>query len=61
MGTLDTATTHIGTEAAVLLDFGRDLAAIAASWWRPLTAAGNEYVLPEHTVELVPYPGAGFG
>jgi len=40
-GAAFTAITQIGTEAAVLLYFRRELAAIAVSWWRSLVTAGR--------------------
>lgn len=40
-GAAFTAITQIGTEAAVLLYFRRELAAIAASWWRSLASGGR--------------------
>jgi hypothetical protein len=40
-GAAFTAITQIGTEAAVLLYFRRELAAIAVSWWRSLTSLGR--------------------
>lgn len=40
-GAAFTAITQIGTEAAVLLYFRRELSAIAASWWRSLATAGR--------------------
>ena len=40
-GAAFTAITQIGTEAAVLLYFRRELAAIAVSWWRSLASAGR--------------------
>src|SRR5690606_35639827 len=36
-GAAFTAITQIGTEAAVLLYFRRDIARIALTWWRSLT------------------------
>lgn len=41
-GAAFTAITQIGTEAAVLLYFRRELAAIAAGWWRSLCSAGRD-------------------
>jgi undecaprenyl-diphosphatase len=40
-GAAFTAITQIGTEAAVLLYFRRELAAIAASWWQSVATAGR--------------------
>ena len=40
-GAAFTAITQIGTEAAVLLYFRRELSAIALSWWRSLASAGR--------------------
>ena len=40
-GAAFTAITQIGTEAAVLLYFRRELAAIAVSWWQSVTSAGR--------------------
>jgi undecaprenyl-diphosphatase len=40
-GAAFTAITQIGTEAAVLLYFRRELATIAVSWWRSLASAGR--------------------
>jgi undecaprenyl-diphosphatase len=40
-GAAFTAITQIGTEAAVLLYFRRELAAIAVSWWRSVITAGR--------------------
>jgi undecaprenyl-diphosphatase len=40
-GAAFTAITQIGTEAAVLLYFRRELAAIAVSWWRSLASIGR--------------------
>lgn len=40
-GAAFTAITQIGTELAVLIYFRRDLAAIAASWWRSLVSLGR--------------------
>ena len=41
-GAAFTAITQIGTELAVLNYFRRDLAAIAASWWRSLVSLGRQ-------------------
>lgn len=41
-GAAFTAITQIGTEAAVLLYFRRELAAIATGWWRSLRSAGRD-------------------
>jgi undecaprenyl-diphosphatase len=40
-GAAFTAITQIGTEAAVLLYFRRELAAIALSWWQSVASAGR--------------------
>lgn len=40
-GAAFTAITQIGTEAAVLLYFRRELAAIAASWWQSVATVGR--------------------
>lgn len=40
-GAAFTAITQIGTEAAVLLYFRRELAAIAVSWWQSVATAGR--------------------
>lgn len=40
-GAAFTAITQIGTEAAVLLYFRRELAAIAASWWQSVATRGR--------------------
>lgn len=40
-GAAFTAITQLGTEAAVLLYFRRELAAVARSWWRSVTSAGR--------------------
>ena len=40
-GAAFTAITQIGTEAAVLLYFRRDLARIAVAWWASLTSVGR--------------------
>lgn len=40
-GAAFTAITQIGTEAAVLIYFRRELAAIAVSWWRSVASAGR--------------------
>jgi undecaprenyl-diphosphatase len=40
-GAAFTAITQIGTEAAVLLYFRRELAAMARSWWRSLASRGR--------------------
>ncbi len=41
-GAAFTAITQIGTEAAVLIYFRRELAAIAAGWWRSLRSGGRD-------------------